>query len=134
MQKPGDRRGSHTVRFQACGALCCGSGKTAGHGEGAPRPNAYGKDAEAAMALSLGKPVIFYCNQERRSRFYRDAHPLSWLIEFETGVALGAMVTNSLSEVSDLLSRMFENNMEYRLEHSKPGHLRLLERTTIAEQ
>ena len=24
------------------------------------------KDAEAAMALSLGKPVIFYCGEERR--------------------------------------------------------------------
>ena len=30
----------------------------------------YGKDAEAAMALSLGKPVIFYCDEERRHRFY----------------------------------------------------------------
>jgi Domain of unknown function DUF29 len=27
----------------------------------------YGKDAEAAMALSLGKPVIFYCKQLPRS-------------------------------------------------------------------
>jgi hypothetical protein len=27
----------------------------------------YGKDAEAAMALSLGKPVIFYCDQKKRS-------------------------------------------------------------------
>jgi hypothetical protein len=92
----------------------------------------YGKDAEAAMALSLGKPVIFYCNQERRRRFYRDVHPLSRLIEFETGVAVGAMVTDALSDVSDLLWRMFENKMEYRLEHSKPGHLRLLESTTEA--
>jgi hypothetical protein len=90
----------------------------------------YGKDAEAAMALSLGKPVIFYCNQERRRRFYRDVHPLSRLIEFETGVAVGAMVTDTLADVSDLLWRMFENKMEYRLEHSKPGHLRLLESTT----
>jgi hypothetical protein len=90
----------------------------------------YGKDAEAAMALSLGKPVIFYCNQERRRRFYWDVHPLSRLIEFETGVAVGAMVTDSLSDVSDLLWRMFENKMEYRLEHSKPGHLRLLGSTT----
>ena len=90
----------------------------------------YGKDAEAAMALSLGKPVIFYCNQERRRRFYWDVHPLSRLIEFETGVAVGAMVTDSVSDVSDLLRRMFENKMEYRLEHSKPGHLRLLGSTT----
>ncbi len=90
----------------------------------------YGKDAEAAMALSLGKPVVFYCNQERRRRFYRDVHPLSRLIEFETGVAVGAMVTDSLSDVSELLYRVFENKMQYQLEQSKPGHLRLLEKTT----
>lgn len=90
----------------------------------------YGKDAEAAMALSQGKPVIFYCNQERRRRFYRDVHPLSRLIEFETGVAVGAMVTDNLAEVSELVWRVFENKMEYTLEQSKPGHLRLLERLT----
>lgn len=90
----------------------------------------YGKDAEAAMALSFGKPVIFYCNQERRRRFYRDVHPLSRLIEFETGVAVGAMVTDKLSDVSELLWRVFENRMQYRLEQSKPGYLRLLERLT----
>jgi hypothetical protein len=54
------------------------------------------------MALSLGKPVIFCCNQERRRRFFRDVHPLSRLIEFETRIAVGAMVTDSLSDVSDL--------------------------------
>jgi len=90
----------------------------------------YGKDAEAAMGLSLGRPVIFYCNQEQRRRFYRDVHPLSRLIEFETGVAVGAMVTDKLSEVSELLYRVFENKMEYRLEQSRPGYLRLLERLT----
>ncbi len=87
----------------------------------------YGKDAEAAMALSLGKPVIFHCDQEQRSRFYRDVHPLSRLIEFETGVAVGAMVTDSTTDVSLLLHRLFENKMEYVLEHPKPGHLRLKE-------
>ena len=71
----------------------------------------YGKDAEAAMALSLGKPVIFYCDSERRHRFYRDVHPLSRLIEFESGVAVGAMVTDSLEDVSELLYRIFENKM-----------------------
>jgi hypothetical protein len=90
----------------------------------------YGKDAEAAMALSLGKPVIFYCNQEQRRRFYRDVHPLSRLIEFETGVAVGAMVTDKLSDVSELLARLFENRMQYRLEQSKPGYLRLLDDLT----
>ena len=81
----------------------------------------YGKDAEAAMALSLGKPVIFHCDQEQRSRFYREIHPLSRLIEFQTGVAVGAMVTDSLEDVSELLCRIFENRMEYFLEQGKPG-------------
>ena len=90
----------------------------------------YGKDAEAAMALSLGKPVIFYCDQEQRSRFYRDVHPLSRLIEFETGVAVGAMVTDRLEEVSQLLCRIFGNRMEYCLEQSGPGFLRLKEKLT----
>ena len=91
--------------------------------------DSYGKDAEAAMALSLGKPVIFYCDHEQRSRFYRDIHPLSRLIEFETGVAVGAMVTDSAKDVSELLGRIFENRMEYELEHDerRPGYLRLKE-------
>ena len=90
----------------------------------------YGKDAEAAMALTLGKPVIFYCDEERRHRFYRDVHPLSRLIEFETGIAVGAMVTDSLEYVSGLISRIFENRMVYCLEQSKPGFLRLKEKLT----
>ena len=92
--------------------------------------DSYGKDAEAAMALSLGKPVIFFCDQERRSRFYREVHPLSRLIEFETGIAVGAMVTDSLEDVSELLFRIFENKMEYMLEQPKPGYLRLKEALT----
>lgn len=90
----------------------------------------YGKDAEAAMALSLGKPVIFYCDREQKSRFYKEVHPLSRLIEFDTGVAVGAMVTSSLEEVSELLFRIFENKMEYKLERSETGYLRLIETLT----
>ena len=90
----------------------------------------YGKDAEAAMALSLGKPVIFYCDEEGRHRFYRDVHPLSRLIKFDTGVAVGAMVTDSLDDVSELIKRIFENRMVYYLEQSKPGFLRLKEKLT----
>jgi hypothetical protein len=90
----------------------------------------YGKDAEAAMALSLGKPVVFYCDQEQRGRFYREVHPLSRLIEFETGIAVGAMVTDDLAEVSELIHRIFENRMVYYLEQSKPGYLRLKEKVT----
>ena len=90
----------------------------------------YGKDAEAAMALSLGKPVIFYCDQEQKRRFYRDVHPLSRLIEFETGVAVGAMVTDRLEDVPELIFRIFENRMTYELEQPKAGFLRLRERVT----
>lgn len=90
----------------------------------------YGKDAEAAMALSLGKPVVFYCDQQQRHRFYRDVHPLSRLIEFETGIAVGAMVTDNASDVAELVLRTFENRMEYCLEQTKPGFLRLKEKLT----
>src|SRR3984957_1667531 len=90
----------------------------------------YGKDAEAAMALSLGKPVVFYCDHEKRSRFYRDVHPLCRLIEFDTGIAVGAMVTDSVEEVTELLYRLFENKMEYVLEQPRKGHLRLKEKLT----
>ena len=90
----------------------------------------YGKDAEAAMALSLGKPVIFYCDASGKARFYRDVHPLSRLIEFSSGVAVGALVTSSTTEVSELLFRLFENKMEYELEHARPGYFRLREKVT----
>lgn len=92
----------------------------------------YGKDAEASMALSLGKPVIFYCTETQRKNFYRDTHPLSRLIEFETGVAVGAMVTNSLINVSKLLARLFENKMEYKLEQhpERKGYIRLVDLLT----
>lgn len=89
----------------------------------------WGKDAEAAMALSLGKPVIFYCNSGRES-FYRDVHPLSRLIDFETGVAVGALVTSSQDHVVELLRRLFENEMEYDLDQIKRGKFRLVERLT----
>ena len=92
--------------------------------------DSYGKDAEAAMALSLGKPVLFYCDEEQRRRFYRDVHPLSRLIDFETGGAVGAMVTDSIEEVSELLLRIFENKMEFVLEQLKKGYLRLRESLT----
>lgn len=82
------------------------------------------------MALSLGKPVIFYCDQEQKRRFFRDIHPLRRLIEFQTGVAVGAVATDSIEEVSTLLYRIFENKMEYKLEQPKPDYLRLKEKLT----
>jgi hypothetical protein len=90
----------------------------------------WGKDAEAAMALSLGKPVIFLCDSDDKQRFFRDVHPLSRLIHFETGVAVGAMITDSLQQVCELLLRLFENRMEYELEHPKKGFLRIREKLT----
>ena len=96
----------------------------------AGQKESYGKDAEAAMALSLGKPVIFYCDEEQRKQFYRDVHPLSRLIHFDTGVAVGAIVTSSSDEVSQLLFRIFENKMEYKLEQPKKGYLRLIDKLT----
>lgn len=96
----------------------------------AGKKESYGKDAEAAMALTQGKPVIFLCDEEQRSRFYRDIHPLSRLIDFNSGVAVGAMVTSSLSDVSRLLYLIFENKMNYELEQSRPGYLRLKETVT----
>jgi hypothetical protein len=90
----------------------------------------WGKDAEAAMALSLGKPVIFYCDDEQRERFYRDVHPLSRLIDFKSGVPVGALVTSEPEEVVELLARIFENRMEYDIDQDRVGHLRLRERLT----
>lgn len=90
----------------------------------------YGKDAEAAMALSLGKPVIFLCDHEQKVRFYKEIHPLSRLIHFKTGVAVGTIVTDKEKDVAVLLERIFENRMEYDLQHDGNGYLRLQERLT----
>jgi hypothetical protein len=92
----------------------------------------FGKDAEAAMALSLGKPVIFLCDEKQRESFYREVHPLSRLIDFKNGVAVGAMVTPKPSDVAELLDRVFENEMEYTLQQpaGKPGYLQLVETLT----
>ena len=92
----------------------------------------YGKDAEAAMALSLGKPVIFYCDDEDKARFYREVHPLCRLIEFNTGVAIGVMVADAPDKVKVLLSRLLRNKMQYRLElhPSREGYLLLKEQLT----
>ena len=95
----------------------------------AGKRDSFGKDAEAAMALSLGKPVIFFCDENQRSRFFAEVHPLSRLIEFETGVAVGAMVTCKEADVVELLSRIFENKMQYRLDQASSG-LKIREQLT----
>ena len=88
----------------------------------------YGKDAEAAMALSLGKPVIFL--SPKRSNFYKTVHPLTRLIDFNSGVAVGAIICESTEEIAEILHRIFENKMEYEIEQSKTGYFKLKERMT----
>jgi len=92
----------------------------------------YGKDAEAAMALSLGKPVIFLCDESVKESFYKDVHPLSRLIDFQTGVAVGAIVTSRERDVPVLLDRIFENEMEYEVTQpeDRKGYLQLKEKLT----
>lgn len=76
----------------------------------------YGKDAEAAMALSLGKPVIFLCeDDEILENFYKNIHPLTRLIRFDTGVAVGALICKDKKIVKELLYRIFYNKMKYRI-------------------
>jgi hypothetical protein len=88
------------------------------------------KGCRGCLALSLGKPVIFLCDEERRKRFFGEVHPLNRLIEFQTGVAVGAMVTSEVEQVAILLGRIFENKMEYALEQPKRGYFQLRERIT----
>ena len=96
--------------------------------------DSFGKDAEIAMGMSLGKPVIILCPDtekgKQREKFFRDIHPLSKLIHFDTGVAIGAMVTRNRDTAALLLERMFDNKMEYDLAHAGDGYFRLKERLT----
>ena len=92
--------------------------------------DSYGKDAEAVMGLSLGKPVIIFADEDFRSSFFRDVHPLSRLINFETGVAVGAMVATSTDQVIELLLRIFSNTIEYELVQPRPEYLVLKEKCT----
>ena len=69
-------------------------------------------------------------NQQQKKHFYRDVHPLSRLIEFQSGVAVGAIVTDSVQEIPEILLQLFQNRLQYRLESPKPGYLRLLEPIT----
>ena len=89
----------------------------------------YGKDAEAAMALSLGKPVIFLCPDHTKRDFYREVHPLTRLVEFDSGVAIGAMIAESPEQVSELLLRIFKNEMKYEV-CEEEGYYQLKEQLT----
>ena len=96
--------------------------------------DSFGKDAEVAMAMSLGRPVVILCPDDvkgqQREKVFRDTHPLSRLIQFETGVACGAMVTQNRDIATRLLERVFDNALEYDLEHDGKGYFRLKERLT----
>jgi len=96
--------------------------------------DSFGKDAEVAMALSLGRPVVILCpddaNGETRMKFFRDVHPLGRLIRFENGVACGAIVTQKRDVAAKLLERIFDNGMEYDIEQNGDGYFRLRERLT----
>ena len=96
--------------------------------------DSFGKDAEVTMAMSLGKPVLIFCPEgktgEHRAEFFKDIHPLSRMIEFETAITSGAMVTQSLDCAAELLERLFDNKMEYGVEHTNDGYFRLKERLT----
>jgi hypothetical protein len=95
--------------------------------------DSYGKDAEAAMALSSGKPVIFYCIDSNRGEFYKRTHPLTKLVDFSTGVANGAMVAFNVQEVIEILSRILENRMEYEIIQHKQGYFKLVEVITKSD-
>src|SRR5206468_3602882 len=86
-----------------------------------------GKDFEAAMALSRGKPVVFMCEDADKERLYREIHPLTRLIDFETGVAIGTMVATSAAEVRELLRRWVTNTMTYEIQKTDLGALHLIE-------
>jgi hypothetical protein len=96
--------------------------------------DSFGKDAEVSMALSQGKPVIILCptteKGEQRMKFFRDIHPLSRMIQMETGIPVGAMITNDPTVAARLLERIFINSMEYDLVQTNDGYLRLKERLT----
>ena len=97
----------------------------------AQESESWGKDAEATRALNQGKPVIIYCpatsEGKRRMEIFRDIHPLSRLVHLDTGVVVGAMITDDLSVVRELLLRLFTNRMQYDLEQTD-GYFRLRER------
>lgn len=93
----------------------------------AGKKDSFGKDAEAAMALNLGKPVIIFADEEYRSRFFRDIHPLARLIDISNGVANGAMVATDEDQVVELLRRIFYNDLRYEIYQRYPEYLTLRE-------
>ncbi len=87
----------------------------------------WGKITEAAMGLTLGKPVIVVCPDRDRAEFLRHSHPLSRLVFHETGMAIGTMVVETNSDARELLRRLFTNHMKYDVVAGNEGYYRLIE-------
>jgi hypothetical protein len=83
--------------------------------------DSFGKDVEAAMALCLGKPTIFYCSSETKERFFRDVHPLSRLVNFDNGVAGGLIACKDVNEVIEIIHRLITNTMKYQITRRLPN-------------
>jgi hypothetical protein len=96
----------------------------------AGKADSYGKDAEAAMALSLGKPVIFYCDTETKRKIFQEIHPLARLINFHNGVAVGSIVMDNIREVPEMIRRIFKNEMELELNKKSESYFLLSEKMT----
>jgi len=96
----------------------------------AGKSDSYGKDAEAAMALSLGKPVIFFCDTDTKLKIFRDIHPLARLINFHNGVAVGSIVMDDRREVPEMIRRIFNNDMEFTLAKKNNSYFLLQEKLT----
>lgn len=96
--------------------------------------DSFGKDAEVAMALSLGKPVVILCptgsKGREREKLFREIHPLSRLIHIDTGIACGAIVTQDRDVAAEIVARVLNNAVEYDLEQKGDGYFRLRERIT----
>lgn len=92
--------------------------------------DSYGKDAEAAMTLSLGKPVIFYCDSETKRKIFVEVHPLTRLINFHSGVAVGSIVIDKLPDVVEMVRRIFQNDMEFELKKKADNYFLLSEKLT----
>ncbi len=96
----------------------------------AGKSDSYGKDAEAAMALSLGKPVIFFCDTETKQKLFKEIHPLARLINFHNGVAVGSIVMDDRQEVPEMVRRIFNNDMEFSLTKKNDNYFLLQEKIT----
>lgn len=92
--------------------------------------DSFGKDVEAAMALCLGKPTIFFCASDKKEHFFKKIHPLSRLVNFENGVAGGLIACRTEDEVINIIYRLITNTMKYKLKRkSHSSNYYLLEET-----